>query len=70
MEKASRFTKNSGMPIVKDTSPPKSAGLSATPPPGVWGSLVAYVSSVSAGIAAVAALATVGVPVQSWITAF
>lgn len=70
MEKASRFVKNRDMPIVEDAIPPKSAGLFSTPPPGVWGSLVAYVSSVSAGIAAVAALATVGIPVQSWITSF
>jgi hypothetical protein len=36
----------------------------------VLGSLVAYVSAVSIGIAAAAALATAEVPVETWISPF
>ena len=53
-----------------DTTPHQSTWLSSTPPRRVLGSLVAYVSAVSIGIAAVAALATAEVPVEAWIAPF
>ncbi|WP_341919948.1 hypothetical protein [Polaromonas sp. YR568] len=53
-----------------DTHPHQPAWLSSAPPRRVLGSLVAYVSAVSIGIAAVAALATAGVPVDAWVAPF
>ena len=50
--------------------PAEPGWLSSTPPRRVLVSLVAYVSAVSVGVAAVAALATAGVPVEAWITPF
>ncbi|MDI1267597.1 MAG: hypothetical protein PSV40_00635 [Polaromonas sp.] len=48
----------------------QSAWLSGTPPRRVLRSLVAYVSAVSVGIAAVAALVTAEVPLDAWIAPF
>jgi hypothetical protein len=52
------------------TDPRQPTWLSSTPPRRVLGSLVAYVSAVSIGIAAVAALATAEVPLETWISPF
>lgn len=59
---------NKRMPSHLDANPHPSAWLSSAPPRRVLGSLVAYVAAVFVGIAAVAALATAGVPVNAWIT--
>ncbi len=62
--------KNKTMSSHPDTNPYQPAWLSSAPPRRVLGSLIAYVSAVSIGIAAVAALATAEVPVDAWITPF
>lgn len=59
---------NKHMSSHPDTNPHRSARLSSAPPLRLLVSLVAYVSAVSMGIAAVAALATAGGPVDAWIT--
>lgn len=58
--------------MFRPSNPPSAepGWLSSTPPRRVLVSLVAYVSAVSVGVAAVAALATAGVPVEAWITPF
>lgn len=66
--------KNQFMPSHPDANSFPPARASSAPPRRVPGSLVAslvaYVSAVSVGIAAVAALATAGVPVESWVPLF
>lgn len=53
-----------------DTNHLSAAWLSSAPPRRVLASLVAYVSAVSVGIAAVVALATAEVPVEAWVAPF
>ena len=62
--------KNRTMSSHPDSNPHQSTWLSSAPPRQVLGSLVAYVSAVSVGIAAVAALATAEVPVEAWVAPF
>lgn len=62
--------KNHPMPSQPDANPVHPAWLSSAPSRHVLGSLMAYVSAVSVGIAAVAALATAEVPVEAWIASF
>jgi len=64
------FSKNRIMSSHSGTNPHQSTWLSSAPPRRVLGALVAYVSAVSIGIAAVAALATAEVPVEAWIAPF
>jgi hypothetical protein len=61
---------NESMSSLPHTDPHQPTWLSSTPPRRVLGSLVAYVSAVSIGIAAAAALATAEVPVETWISPF
>ncbi|WP_341916723.1 hypothetical protein [Polaromonas sp. YR568] len=53
-----------------DVNTVQPAWLSSSPPRRVLGSLMAYVSAVSVGVAAVAVLATAEVPVEAWIAPF
>ncbi|WP_397410722.1 hypothetical protein [Polaromonas sp.] len=53
-----------------DANPFQPAWLPSASPRRVLGSLMAYVSAVSVGIAAVAVLATAEVPVAAWIAPF
>ena len=62
--------KNDLMSRQPDVNPFQPAWLPSAPPWPVLGSLMAYVSAVSVGIAAVAVLATAKVPVEAWIAPF
>jgi len=62
--------KNHLMSSQPDANPVQPAWLSSAPTRRVLGSLMAYVSAVSVGIAAVAVLATAKVPVEAWIAPF
>lgn len=58
------------MILRSDTHHHEPAWFSSLPPRRVLGALIAYVSAVSVGIAAVVALATAGVPVEAWVAPF
>jgi hypothetical protein len=58
---------NKAMSSHTDARPHQFAWLRRAPPRRVLGALLAYVSAVSGGIAAAAAVATAGCPVQVWI---
>lgn len=62
--------KNDPMSSQPDANPFQPAWLSSAPPRRMLGSLMAYVSAVSVGIAAVVVLATAEVPVEAWIAPF
>lgn len=62
--------KNDFMSRQPDANPVHPAWLSSAPSRHVLGSLMAYVSAVSVGIAAVVVLATAEVPAKAWIASF
>lgn len=70
MAHARLAVKNDLMSRPPDANPSQPAWLSSAPPRRVLRSLMAYMSAVSVGIAAVAVLATAEVPVEAWIAPF
>jgi hypothetical protein len=70
MAQAFPSIKNELMSRQPDVNPVQPAWLSSTPPRRVLGSLMAYVSAVSVGVAAAAVLATAELPVEAWIAPF